>query len=142
MKDPASRPMRSPVNPAAAADDPLRQVFRSYAASVAAAGAVPPVSLVWFRAERRRRALALRRAQLPVRIMQAIGLVCALLAAGWGTFRFGHRIVSSLPPAPALATPFLALLLAGSGLVLLGCWGMLLASRRTSPHRLPAGKNS
>jgi hypothetical protein len=116
-----------PANPINKNDDPLRQAFRAYATSVAAAGQAPPASLVWFRAERRRRALALRRAQRPVRIMQAIGLLCALLAAGWGMLRFG-----SLPPRPALAAPLLVLLIAGSGLVLLGCWGMLLASRRES----------
>lgn len=127
-----SRPANRPVHPASS-DDPLRQALRSYAASVAAGGQVPPVSLVWFRAERRRRALALRRAQRPVWIMQAIGLLCALVAATWGAFRFVHvASVGSRPPVPALAGPFLALLIAGSGLVLLGCCGMLLASRRES----------
>jgi hypothetical protein len=123
MNGPANRP----VNPISPPDDPLRQAFRACAASVAAAGQAPPASLVWFRAERRRRALALRRAQRPVRIMQAIGFLCALIAAGWGLVHFG-----SLPPRPALATPVLLLLIAGSALVLLGCWGMLLASRRES----------
>lgn len=125
-----SRSANRPVDPASS-DDPLRQSLRAYAASVAAEGPVPPASLVWFRAERRRRALALRRAQRPVRIMQAIGLVCALLAAGWAAAHVAlARPVGLLPPAPTLATPFVLLLVAGSGLVLLGCWGMLLASRR------------
>lgn len=115
------------MNPVTQSDDPLRQAFRAYAATVPAAGQTPPGSLVWMRAERRRRALALRRAQRPVRIMQVIGLLCALLATGWGMLRFG-----SLPPAPNLDTRFLVLLIAGTGVVLLGCWGMLLASRHPS----------
>jgi predicted acyltransferase len=115
------------VNPINHSDDPLRQAFRAYAATVSAAGQTPPVSLVWLRAARRRRALALRRAQRPVRIMQVIGLLCALLATGWGMLRFG-----SLPPAPNLDTPFLVLFIAGTGLVVLGCCGMLLASRQPS----------
>jgi hypothetical protein len=120
------------LSPSHSSDDPLRQAFRACAASVAAAGSVPPASLVWFRAERRRRALALRRAQRPVRIMQAIGLLCALIAAGWAASHFAPVTrFGSLPPAPALAAPLLLLLVAGSGLVLLGCWGMLLASRQS-----------
>ena len=121
------------MNPTNPADDPLRQAFRAYAASVSAAGQAPPASLVWFRAERRRRALALRRAQRPVRIMQAIGLLCALLAAVWGGTRFIHIAdFGPLPPRPNLAEPLLVLLIAGSGLVVLGCWGMLLAGRQSS----------
>ncbi|MGA7886627.1 MAG: hypothetical protein WCA44_12860 [Acidobacteriaceae bacterium] len=127
-----SRPANHPVHPASS-DDPLRQALRAYAASVAGAGQAPPVSLVWFRAERRRRAEALRRAQRPIWIMQAIGLLCALIAAGWGAFRFVHvASFGSLPSLPPMAAPFLALLIAGSGLVLLGCWGMLHASRQSS----------
>lgn len=128
MNRPAD-PMRSNQS----ADDPLRQVLRAYAASVGAAGQAPPASLVWFRAERRRRAEVLRRAQRPVRIMQAIGLVCALLAAGWVAARFVHGSdFGSLPARPTLAEPLLLLLVAGSGLVLVGCWGLLLASRQSS----------
>lgn len=130
-----SRPSR-PLNPSSSADDLLRQSLRAYAATAAAGGPVPPVSLVWFRAERRRRAEALRRAQRPVWIMQAIGILCAVLAAGWAAVHFAPVVRSagfgSLPPVPTLAGPFLALLIAGSGLVLLGCCGMLLASRRES----------
>lgn len=105
-------------------DDPVRDALRGYAASVAG-HPVPPASLVWFRAERRRRALALRRAQRPLRIMQAIGLLCAVIAVGGAGVRFG-----SMPPLPA--APLRALAVATSGLVLLGCWAMLLASRQSS----------
>lgn len=132
MNRPAD-PMRSNQS----TDDVLRQSLRAYAASVCAAGQVPPVSLVWFRAERRRRAEALRRAQRPVRIMQAIGLLCAVLAAAWGVaaawgaFRFVPTVlIGALPARPEIAAPLLLLLTAGSGLVLLGCWGLLLASRQ------------
>lgn len=126
MNRPAD-PMRSNQS----TDDVLRQSLRAYAASVCAAGQVPPVSLVWFRAERRRRAEALRRAQRPVRIMQAIGLLCAVLAAAWGAFRFVPTVlIGALPARPEIAAPLLLLLTAGSGLVLLGCWGLLLASRQ------------
>ncbi len=126
MNRPAD-PMRSNQS----TDDVLRQSLRAYAASVCAAGQSPPVSLVWFRAERRRRAEALRRAQRPVRIMQAIGLLCAVLAAAWGAFRFVPTVlIGALPARPEIAAPLLLLLTAGSGLVLLGCWGLLLASRQ------------
>lgn len=125
MSSPANRP------PNHSADDLLRQSLRAYAATVAAGGQAPPASLVWFRAERRRRAEALRRAQRPVWIMQAIGFLCALLVTGWAAIRFVHLgDFGSLPPHPILAEPFLVLLIAGSGLVLLGCCGMLLASRQ------------
>ena len=125
-----NRPVQPPVHATVPADDLLRQSLRAYAAAVTAGGPVP-VSLVWFRAERRRRALALRRAQRPVRIMQLIGLLCALLAAVWGGARFIHLAgLGTLLPRPNLAEPFLLLLIAGSGLVLLGCCGMLLASRQ------------
>lgn len=103
-------------------DDRLRQGLRSYAAAIAARQTAPPASLVWLRAERRRRRAALERAERPLRVMQAVGLVCAAAAAGW------LLVSSGLDRAP-LGTPMLTLAIAAPILAAGGCWAMVAASR-------------
>lgn len=104
-------------------DDRLRQGLRGYAAAIAATQTAPPASLVWLRAERRRRRSALERAERPLRIMQAVGLICAAAASGW------LLVGSGLDHMP-LGTPMLTLAVAAPILAAGGCWAMVAASRR------------
>lgn len=119
-------------------DQYLRQALRGYAGTIAANHPRPPASLVWFRAERRRRLLAIRAAERPLRIMQALAILCAALAATWfaGFSSWLHR-----PPSleAALGPALLPLAIATAVLVAGGCWIMLAASRRplSSPGQQP-----
>ncbi len=107
-------------------EDRLRDALRGYAARIAASHTVPPASGVWLRAERRRRRLAIERAERPLRIMQALGLVCAMIAAGWLLIQAG-----SVHPLPSFGTVVLVSTFASLLLVVAGCWAMVLASRRS-----------
>lgn len=107
-------------------DETLREALRGYSAKIAASHAVPPSSLIWLRAERRKRRLAVERAERPLRIMQALGLVCAVIAAGWILIQAG-----SLHPLPSFGTAVLVAAFASLLLVIAGCWAMVLASRRS-----------
>ena len=107
-------------------EDRLRESLRGYAAKIATSHTVPPSSVVWLRAERRRRRLAIERAERPLRIMQALGLVCAVIAAGWMLFQAG-----SVHPLPAFGTVVLVSALASLLLVVAGCSAMVLASRHS-----------
>jgi hypothetical protein len=104
-------------------DDRLRQGLRGYAAAIAASRPAPPVSMVWLRAERRRRRAAVERAERPLRVMQAVGLVCAAAAAGW-------LLVASGLDRASLGMPMLALTIAAPILAAGGCWAMVAASRQ------------
>lgn len=106
-------------------EERLRQGLRSYAARNAAGHAVPAAGLVWMRAERRRRRVALERAERPLRVMQGVGLVCALLAVVWIAVRWGAFDL----PVPALGTEMLALGIATAALVAGGCWAMARVAR-------------
>jgi len=108
-------------------DDQLRQALRTYATDISDTFAAPPASLIWLRAERRRRRMAIERAERPLRIMQAVGLVCAVFAVVWMIYRAG-----SFRQLPAISGTGLLLAVACTFLVLTGCWTMLLASRRPS----------
>lgn len=107
-------------------DETLREALRGYSARIAASQSVPPSAAVWLRAERRKRRLALERAERPLRIMQALGLVCAVIAAGWILVQTG-----SVRPLPSFGTAVLVSALASLLLVVAGCWAMVLASRRS-----------
>jgi sugar phosphate isomerase/epimerase len=107
-------------------DQTLRDALRGYSAKIAASHPLPPSSLAWLRAERRRRRLAVERAERPLRIMQALGLVCAAIAAGWLLVQAG-----SVRPLPSFGTTVLVSAFASLLLVVAGCWTMLLASRRS-----------
>jgi hypothetical protein len=108
-------------------DDQLRHAFRTYAANLSDEHTPPPASAVLFRAERRRRRLAIERAERPLLIMQITGLICAVCAVAWLTYRFApfHQL-------PTIGTTYLVLALACMLLILAGCSAMLLASRRPS----------
>jgi hypothetical protein len=106
-------------------DDQLRQSMRGYAARLAEAQPLPQASLIWFRAERRRRRLALERAERPLRVMQIVGVVCAMCATAWMLFRS-----VSVRPVSGFGTPWIAVLLACAFLIPAGCWAMVVASRR------------
>jgi len=108
-------------------NDPLRQAMRSYAAGLASTHPAPPVSLVWFRAERRRHQLAVERAERPLRMMQMLSVVFAALAAAWMLWR---AVQVDPPGMPGTGL----LLMVGAGVVLIagGCWTMLAVSRRPS----------
>ena len=99
-------------------DEQLRNALLSYSRELQAEPN-PVASVVWLRAERRNRRLALERATLPLRIMQAAGLLCSLILCAW---------VFSMHAAGGTA-----LLLWGAlaiFLVIAGCWTMLQAARR------------
>lgn len=104
-------------------DEQLRHSLRSYAAHLANTYNAPPASLIWLRAERRRRRVAIERAERPLRIMQIVGMICAASAAGWMLHRSGPVQFS---------TSSLTLALGCAALIVAGCWTMLLASRRPS----------
>lgn len=106
-------------------DDQLRQSLRAYAARIGEARRVPPASMVWLRAERRRRRLAIERAERPMRIMQIIGIIFAACGAGWMLSRSG-----ALHALPAIGNTDLVLMLACGLLVCAGCWTMWVAARR------------
>jgi uncharacterized membrane protein len=108
-------------------DDQLRHAFRTYALSLSAEHTPPPSSAILFRAERRRRRLAIERAERPLLIMQTLGILSAVAAAAWLLYRF-----VPLHALPALNTTYLALAIACTLLVLAGCWAMLHASRQPS----------
>ncbi len=106
-------------------EDPLRQAMRGYAARLAFMHPAPPVSLVLFRAERRRRQLAIERAERPLRIMQIVCVVGVAFAAAWMLWRaaFVHA-------RGAQGTDLLLMVCAGIVLIAGGCWTMLAVSRR------------
>lgn len=108
-------------------NDPLRLAMRSYAAGLASPHPAPPVSVVWFRAERRRHQLAVERAERPLRIMQTLSVVGAALAAAWMLWHsaFVHA-------QGAQGTDLLLIVCAGVVLIGGGCWTMLAVSRRPS----------
>lgn len=105
-------------------DDRLRAGLRAYAAKMAETEAAPPAGLVWLRAERRRRRAAVEQAERPLRIMQAVGVAGAALAAGWLLVESGARWGT-------LGTPMLGLAIAIPVAAVGGCWAMAAASRRT-----------
>ena len=127
-------PEQNPLHPDPARPDPLRQELRRYAAGIAATHAAPPASIVWLRAERRSRRLAIERAERPLRIMQVLGLVCAVFAAAWMLRQSGG--LRALPGGPhllpAMGTTMVSLAIATTILVIAGCWTMMSASRRLS----------
>jgi hypothetical protein len=108
-------------------DDQLRQAFRIYAVSLSDQHTPPAASSILFRAERRRRRLAIERAERPLLIMQTLGTLCAICATAWLLYRF-----APLHALPTIGTTYLALAIACTLLVLAGCWAMLHASRRPS----------
>lgn len=105
-------------------DEAVRQALRGYAAHMRAGHALPAASLVRLRAERRRRQMARRRAEWPLRVMQGVATLCAAVMCGWCVSRVG-----SLPPMPAMGTPLLVLAVVTGLLVAGGCGAMLAASR-------------
>jgi hypothetical protein len=107
-------------------DDQLRQAFRTYAATLSADHTQPTAAAILFRAERRRRRLAIQRAERPLLIMQTVGVGVAIFTAAWLLYRFAPHTL------PTLNTTDLALAIACTTLVLAGCWTMLHASRRPS----------
>ena len=106
-------------------DDQLRQALSAYAADISDTCPAPQASVIWLRAERRKRRLAIERAERPLLIMQAVGLVCAAFAVAWMLYRTG-----SFQQLPTIGTTDLVLAVACTFLILTGCWTMLLASRR------------
>lgn len=108
-------------------DDQLRQALSTYATEISHTVAAPPASLIWLRAERRRRRVAIERAERPLLIMQVVGLVCAAFAAVWMLY----RTVSS-HQLPTISGTGLVLAAACTFLIVSGCWTMLVAGRRPS----------
>ena len=106
-------------------DERLRQGLRGYAAQIAATHAAPPAQAVWLRAERRRRRLAVEQAERPLRVMQGVGLVCAIAAAVWMTVRWG----AFDHPLPVVGTEMVALGVASVLMVAGGCWAMVRAGK-------------
>lgn len=106
-------------------EEQLRAAMRGYAAQIAASHAAPAASAVWMRAERRRRRLARERAERPLRIMQAVGMVCAAAVAAWLLYRAAPANLSLSWEATSVAVGMTAVIVAA-------CWTMLAASRRSS----------
>ncbi|HEX4006521.1 MAG TPA: hypothetical protein VHX60_10130 [Acidobacteriaceae bacterium] len=106
-------------------DEQLRQALRGYAARITQTHSVPEASVVWLRAERRRRRIAIERAERPLRIMQMVGLVCAALAAAWWLVRS-----DSLRSVPEIGTTGVMLALAAAVMIVGGCWTMVVVGRR------------
>ena len=67
------------MNPSTPQDVLLTRAFQSLAASIAAEGEPPPPHLVWLRALRERRRLAIQRATRPLRMIEALAFLCSLL---------------------------------------------------------------
>jgi hypothetical protein len=113
-------------------DNLLRRGLKGYAAQVAAAHTPPPAAGIWLMAERRRRLRAVERALLPVRIMQIVGLACAMAVAVW--LLSASRVSASglLHDVETLRAAILAMACASILLVVAGCWTMLAAERRFS----------
>jgi hypothetical protein len=111
-------------------DDLLRQGLRRYAGQIAAAHTPPPAAGIWLMAERRRRKLAVRRAAMPLRIMQAVGVLCAIAAAVWLLRGSGASGTSLLSAAETMGTAAVVIASASILLVVAGCWTMLAAGRR------------
>ncbi|HTW49171.1 MAG TPA: hypothetical protein VMD92_14560 [Acidobacteriaceae bacterium] len=113
-------------------DDLLRQGMRGYAAQIAATHTPPPAAGIWLMAERRRRRLAIERATLPLRIMQVVGLVCAVAAAAWLLSASRVSVSGLLHDVETLRAAILAMGCASVLLVVAGCWTMLVVGRRLS----------
>ena len=99
-------------------DEQLRNALLSYSRKLQAEPS-PVASVVWLRAERRNRRLALERATRPLRIMQGVGLLCSMIVCAW-VFSMHSTASTSL-----LAWGGLAI-----SLVIAGCWTMIHAARR------------
>ena len=97
-------------------DEQLRNALLSYSCELQGEPS-PVASVVWLRAERRNRRLALERATRPLRIMQAVGLLCSMIVCAW-VFSMHSTASTSL-----LAWGGLAIFL-----VIAGCWTMLHAA--------------
>jgi hypothetical protein len=113
-------------------DDQLREELRRYAGHIAATHTPPPAAGIWLMAERRRRRLAVQRAALPLRIMQIVGLVCALAVAAWLLVESGASGTGLLRDVETLRATILAMACASVLLVVAGCWTMVAAGRRVS----------
>jgi len=108
-------------------DAAIRQTLRGLAKEIAEDKPAPPASLIYLRAEHRARQHAIARATLPLRIMQALGLIVAIIAAAWAihqSLTTPSTTTQSLTTTPLLKWAALALVL-----VIAGCWTLLHASR-------------
>jgi hypothetical protein len=105
-------------------DNQLRQSLLDLAADISTHHTTPPASIIWLRAERRRRQLAIERATRPLRIMYALGIVVAIVAA---TFAL-HQ--SALTRSTSITSPWAWLSLA-TLVMLAGCSAMFLVGRST-----------
>ena len=99
-------------------DEQLRNALLNYSRELQTEPS-PIASAVWLRAERRNRRLAIERATRPLRVMQAIGLLCSLIVCAW-VFSMHSATSTSLLLWGGLAI----------FLVIAGCWTMLQAARR------------
>jgi hypothetical protein len=107
-------------------EDQLRQAFRAYATTLSANHTPPPAAAIQFRAERRRRRMAIEQAERPLLIMQIFGTLFATATIAWLAYQFAPHTL------PALNPTHLALAIACTVLILAGCAAMLQASRRPS----------
>jgi peptidoglycan biosynthesis protein MviN/MurJ (putative lipid II flippase) len=103
-------------------DAAIRHALRGLATEISAEKPAPSATLIYLRAERRARQQAIARAILPLRIMQTLGLIVAILAAAWA-------IRQSLTTQDHTAAPLLKWAALALALVLAGCATLLRASR-------------
>jgi hypothetical protein len=113
-------------------DDLVRQGLRSYASRIAATHTPPPAAGIWLMAERRRRRLAVERAALPLRIMQTVGVLCAVAVAVWLLLESGVSGSGLLHDVETQRAAILAMACGSVLLVVAGCWTMVAAGRRIS----------
>jgi hypothetical protein len=113
-------------------DDRLRESLRNHAGKIAATYTPPPASGIWLMAERRRRRLAVERAALPLRIMQMVGLACAVAAVAWLMVASRVNGAGLVHGVEALGTASVVMACGSVFLVVAGCWTLLAAGRKFS----------
>jgi hypothetical protein len=115
-------------------DDKLRQGLRGYAGQIAATHAPPPASGIWLMAERRRRKFAVERAALPMRIMQGVGVLCAVAVAVWLLLTSGVSVREAglVHGVETLSAASMAMACGSVLLAVAGCWTMVAVGRRAS----------
>ena len=114
-------------------DAALRQSLRNLATGISASSPPPPATLIYLRAEHRARQAAIARATLPLRIMQTLGLIAAILTAAWAIHQ--SLTTPSTPTTQPLtaSTPLLKWAALALALVLAACYPFLRASH-TEPE--------
>ncbi len=103
----------------------LRQAMRDYAAALSSTHTPPPTARVWLRAQRHRKQADLKRAEQPMRIMQAVAVVCTLILATWLALDSG-----TLTAWTAAKTPYVVLAIATAAASVAVGYAMIATNRK------------